>query len=556
MSDKNLSESLKNKIVHMKTRFNYYVFFFLILLIISCQKEIDRVTEPDSIVPTLTTTAVSAITDISAISGGTITSDGGENITARGVCWGTSPGPIVTGNNTSNGTGTGAFSSNLTGLSPSTLYYVRAYATNSVGTAYGNELSFTTLPTAPVLPTLTTAALTAITYSTSTSGGNVSADGGATVTARGVCWSTTPNPLATGNHTTDGTGTGTFISSVTGLTANTTYFIRAYATNSAGTAYGNELNFTTSTLPDIYIAGFENNSGFTPIPKIWKNGTATSLPYNTSGGADANSVYVSGTDVYVAGSDSSSQPVIWKNGVPTILSTPGLQGEAFSIYISGADVYVAGYEYDINNAIRTAKIWKNGIATSLTNGNTNAEAYSIFVSGTDVYVAGYEFNGLYNVAKTWKNGSFTPLSNGTSHARARSVFVSGIDVYAVGYEVNGSNNTALIWKNGSPTSLSSGTTVALSFSVFVSGTDVYAAGYEILGGKYVARLWKNGVASSLTNGINDAFAQSIFVSGADVYVVGREYNGTNYIAKMWKNGVATSLTNGNFEASGNAVFVK
>ena len=99
-----------------------------------------------------------------------------------------------------------------------------------------------------VAPTVTTTAISNIDKTTATGGGNVTADGGATVTARGICWSTSQNPTISGNHTTDGTGTGSFTSSMTGLTANTTYYVRAYATNSAGTAYGEEVSFTT--LPE------------------------------------------------------------------------------------------------------------------------------------------------------------------------------------------------------------------------------------------------------------------------------------------------------------------
>ncbi len=196
-------------------------------------------------VPTLTTASTVNITQTTATSGGNITSDGGASVTARGVCWSTSVNPVVTGNHTSDGTGTGIFTSNITGLTANTTYYVRAYATNSAGTAYGNEISFTTLQNITI-PTLTTASVVNISQTTATSGGNITNDGGASVTARGVCWSTSANPVVTGSHTSDGTGTGIFSSSITGLTANTTYYVRAYATNSAGTAYGNEISFTTS----------------------------------------------------------------------------------------------------------------------------------------------------------------------------------------------------------------------------------------------------------------------------------------------------------------------
>jgi uncharacterized protein (TIGR02145 family) len=207
--------------------------------------EISFTTSP-IVVATLTTTAVTSITLTTAVSGGNITADGGGAVTAKGVCWATTTVPTITNSKTTDGTGNGAFASNLTGLLPSTTYYLRAYATNSAGTAYGNEVSFTTA--AIVVPTLTTTAVTAVTLVSATSGGTITADGGGTVSARGVCWALTANPTIANSKTTDATGTGVFVSNLTGLTPGATYHVRAYATNSAGTAYGNELQFTTTPV--------------------------------------------------------------------------------------------------------------------------------------------------------------------------------------------------------------------------------------------------------------------------------------------------------------------
>jgi len=203
-------------------------------------------TLPNVTVPTVSTAPVTNISTNSATSGGTVTDDGGAFVSARGVCWSTSQNPTLADPYTTDGTGTGSFISQLTGLTSNTTYYVRAYATNSAGTSYGNQQSFTTLQD-PVLPTVTTNDATDITQTTATSGGNVVSDGGATVTVRGVCWSTSSNPTTTDNHTTDGSGIGAFVSYLTGLTPNTFYYVRAYATNSVGTAYGNEITFTTLT---------------------------------------------------------------------------------------------------------------------------------------------------------------------------------------------------------------------------------------------------------------------------------------------------------------------
>ena len=95
------------------------------------------------------------------------------------------------------------------------------------------------------LPVVTTSGITSITPTSASSGGNVASDRKTSVTLRGVCWSTSSNPTVTDPHTTDGTGTGSFSSSLTGLVASSLYYVRAFATNSSGTAYGSEVKFTT-----------------------------------------------------------------------------------------------------------------------------------------------------------------------------------------------------------------------------------------------------------------------------------------------------------------------
>ncbi|MFZ4724777.1 MAG: FISUMP domain-containing protein [Paludibacter sp.] len=203
------------------------------------------------LLPVISSTDASIITTSSALSGGNISNDGGAAVTARGVCWSTSTNPTTANSKTTDGTGTGSFTSNLTGLTANTIYHIRAYATNSIGTSYGSDVTFTTLVNY-VLPTLTTTSASSIAQTTATSGGNITSDGGASVTARGVCWSTTPNPTTSNSKTTDGTGTGSFASSLTSLTANAVYHIRAYATNSLGTSYGSDVTFTTlANLPTI-----------------------------------------------------------------------------------------------------------------------------------------------------------------------------------------------------------------------------------------------------------------------------------------------------------------
>jgi uncharacterized protein (TIGR02145 family) len=395
--------------------------------------------------PTVTTATITNITQTTATSGGNVFYNGGYPVTARGVCWSTNENPTLNDDYTTDGSGTGVFISEITGLTANTSYYVRAYATNSEGTAYGNQKTFLTdvvpcpgIPTVTYegqvyntvlignqcwlkenlnvgtmingysnmsnngviekycpyndpalceiygglyqwnemmeytttpgvqgicpagwhlptdeewtlltdflggesvaggkmketgfehwwspntgatnesgftalpggyrdlyggvgnndrygyfwssseyygawqrvlyydtddiyresypksyglssrclqdsggqLPTVTTATITNITQTTATSGGNVTNNGGSAVTARGVCWSTNGNPTLNDDYTTDGSGTGVFISEITGLTANTIYYVRAYATNSEGTAYGYQETFNTQS---------------------------------------------------------------------------------------------------------------------------------------------------------------------------------------------------------------------------------------------------------------------------------------------------------------------
>jgi len=238
------------------------------------------------VVPTLTTAAITAITGNSATGGGNVTVGGGADVTVRGICFGKNHNPTVSDSKTANGTGTGAFVSALAGLKGHTIYYVRAYATNSAGTGYGPEVTFTTLVD---LPVVTTTAVTGITKISAVSGGEVTYDGGGTVTARGLAWGTASNPTISGTIIDGGTGTGLFVSNIAGLVLNTTYHIRAYATNSAGTAYGADISFTTlADITKFWVVGDYNswdnsdNAKYI-ISTATSSGAAEGYVYLTSG---------------------------------------------------------------------------------------------------------------------------------------------------------------------------------------------------------------------------------------------------------------------------------
>ena len=191
--------------------------------------------------PQVTTNNVTAIYIDTAVCGGEATSLCGYAITARGVCWNTTGTANLADSHTSDGNGTGNFISVLTGLTPNTTYYVRAYIVSDNDTIYGNEVQFFIQG----LPAITTTAASSITNNSAVSGGNITSDGGASITKRGVCWSTAHNPTVADDRTFDSLGIGAFTSNLTGLTPLTTYYVRAYAINSGGITYGNEVTFTT-----------------------------------------------------------------------------------------------------------------------------------------------------------------------------------------------------------------------------------------------------------------------------------------------------------------------
>ncbi len=206
----------------------------------------------ESAPPTVTTENITEIAETTATGGGNVTDDGGNDVSVRGVVWSDASGPTLESNSgkTEDGTGTGAFTSNLTGLTAATTYYVKAYATNNQGTSYGEEKSFTTEGS---IATVVTGTISDITHESAVCSGEVTDEGGSTVTARGLVWTLTSNvePTIETNlgMTTEGNGLGAFSSPITSLEPVKNYWVRAYATNSSGTAYGESKSFGTLEGP-------------------------------------------------------------------------------------------------------------------------------------------------------------------------------------------------------------------------------------------------------------------------------------------------------------------
>lgn len=220
--------------------------------------EMSFTTDPATL-PLLATTAITGITQTFAISGGEITYDSGAPITARGICWNTSENPTILNMKTLEGTGTRTFSSSVSGLTAGTKYYVRAYATNIVGTAYGNEISFTTSPV--LIPLVTTQGVYSVFQTTTQSTGYITGKGGGAITDCGVCWGSSPNPTTSNNKTSTDISSTNIYSTITGFNSNITYYVRAYATNSAGTGYGNEVSFISLfNLPGPQVTDIDGNT--------------------------------------------------------------------------------------------------------------------------------------------------------------------------------------------------------------------------------------------------------------------------------------------------------
>jgi len=327
--------------------------------------------------------------------------------------------------------------------------------------------------------------------------------------------------------------------------------------------------------PDVYVAGSEEG-----VAILWKNGIEL---YKLGKNIVANSVFVVDNDVYVAGvggfeydiyysgserlsSLKKSNAMLWKNGVLQNLIVGDHISYANSVFVYGNDVYVAGYESiptgEYNRIHRSdvltpdywriAKLWKNGIAQNLSSEKFNrltstwgVAANSIYISENDVYVSGIKDG----IATLWKNGMAQSLMNERDepfYAFVTSVFVSDNDVYVAVMEEWGIS----LWKNGKTQNIDDIGWEYDNCSVFVSGKDVYIAGTssDHEDGSTYAWLWKNGTVQDLTNWYDESLgrASSLFVSGNDVYVVG---------SKLWKNGEIQKLPDGRDHPGGNSIFV-
>ena len=353
--------------------------------------------------PTVTTASVSGVTCTTATCGGNVSVEGVSPVTARGVCWSTSPNPTISDSLTVDSSGVGSFTSLITGLQPNTHYYVRAYATNSAGTVYGLQRLFTTRVETPVI---TTNGINRISFTSVTCGGNVSFEGLSSVTARGVCWSTSPNPTLNDNHTVDSSGSGSFTSLINGLQPYTQYYVRAYATNNSGTAYGNEVDFVSNmdSLPcpgTATISDYDGNTYSTVQigDQCWMRenlrtthyANGGSIPLGSSTSTDSTTAY----RFYPNGSESNvstygylyNWPAVMAGSASSNSNPSGVQGicpngwhvpshsewAQLINYVSGQTSYVcSNNSNNIAKALASTTYWMNS-NESCAVGNTPAD---------------------------------------------------------------------------------------------------------------------------------------------------------------------------------------
>jgi hypothetical protein len=347
--------------------------------------------------PNVTTRAdVTDITGNTAIVGGSVITDNGATVTERGVCWSTSPKPTIDDNKKVEGKGLGDYSVQLSSLAGSTTYYARAYAVNSLGTSYGEDVSFTTTISTPTI-------YTADVYMAGNAlfiEGNVKYDGGAMVTEKGVCWSTSPDPTIADNKIIGGVGTGSFSVEITSLDKDTKYYVRTYAQNSEGITY---------------------SSVFPIITNMVKNNGAIKFVFSIS--PDKKIYFSQGNLQYQASTET------WQ---------------------------FAKHQYDMigkdnSNISSTYSGWIDlfGWGTSGWNSGANAyQPYSTSTEGSDYSPDGSYSNNLTGRYASADWGVYNKISNGGNATRMWRTLTSGEWYYVIKTRANASSKKGLASVNG------------------------------------------------------------------------------------------------------------
>lgn len=309
--------------------------------------------------PTATVESASNVQSTSATMNGIVNGNGFSTVVV--FQWGTTTGygneivaeTVVGAENT-------AVSGDISGLECGATYHYRVKATNAVNVAYSSDMAFSTQT---ALAQLTTSTVSSISSTSAVCGGNISADGGATVSAYGVCWNIAGTPTIADSKTTDGTGSGSFTSTLSGLAESTTYYVRAYATNSVGTAYGNEVSFTTN--PEYFRGATLND-----VALLAKGSSVNEISITS----DSMLTLVLSFEV------AMNQPV--DGDVRIVLDNTGaiVQQAELSSGVRSGDNTAITYTFDMHEASVVSAVW------------AERNSFRIQFSGTNLITNGVDFN--------------------------------------------------------------------------------------------------------------------------------------------------------------------
>lgn len=355
----------------------------------------------------VTTGTVSNILTTSASVGGELL-DLGEGVSQHGHCWSENPDPDLNEFKTTLGarTSTGVFTSNLAELTPGTKYYVRAYCSRGADTKYGDEKNFTTIELA--VPSLATTAISNLATTSATSGGTITSTGGTSIIMKGVCWNTSPNPTISNFKSEDGSGAGSFVSNLESLLPSTTYYVRAYATNSVGTGYGNELSFSTLCTPPTAVATDASGIG---------SSTATLNGSVNANGFSTTVTFEYGTNTGYGTSVAATPSAVAGSGINAVSAAISGLASNTTYHFRVKAVNCGGTIYSTDHTFATFCLPPSATTNSPTNVGTTTVT----------------FNGLVNPNNAQTTVTFeygTTLSYGVS-------------VQATPYTVTGSGSTAV-----------------------------------------------------------------------------------------------------------------
>ena len=315
-------------------------------------------------------------------------------------------------------------------------------------------------------PVVTTDAVSAIASATATSGGNVTADGGSTVTARGVCWSTSSNPVAGGSHTTNGTGTGTFTSSITGVSAGTTYYVRAYATNAMGTSYGDQVSFAPFALGTF--ANINKTYGQPAFTLVNPTSTSPGTFSYTSSNEDVATI--SGNTVTIVGAGSS-----------TITATQAASG-AFASASTTCTLTVAKANQVLTlNPLPTSVPLKDFVGNLLVQASSSSALPVTITLGSGSAATLITDNGDYYLTSIGQTGTVTIIVNQAGNDNYNSAQISlSFDVIKSNQSITFAALSALTYSPGltAVLSASASSTLGVTFTV-ISGAATISGGTQL-----------------------------------------------------------------------------